>query len=176
MILFYLDAAPASFCFLKAGVVTWGKNLKDRRCWFIVGWLMFLQVLFWILALFFASFFFGQEVFCVFFFFRHCGCFCSLVDVRGGRATAARPVKGPRSPHFLVVWRDPSFASKWKLCLKLSEEIHFIGAVGYNYCITTQKKFKIWGVGVCYQLARAPPTPQGRKAFQAFLVLDVQSC
>lgn len=42
------------------------------------------------------------------------------------------------SPCFLVVWRDPSFASKWKPCLKLSEEIRFIGAVGCNYCMTTQ--------------------------------------
>lgn len=34
------------FFVLKAGVVTRGKNLKDRRCWFIVGWLMFLQFYF----------------------------------------------------------------------------------------------------------------------------------
>lgn len=49
-------------------------------------------------------------------------------------------VKGHCSPRSLLVWRDPSFASKWKLCLKLGEEINFIGAVGYNYCITTQIK------------------------------------
>lgn len=43
MILFFIDAALALifYFFLKGGLVTRGKNLKDRRCWFIVGWLCF---------------------------------------------------------------------------------------------------------------------------------------
>lgn len=46
LILFFLGAAPASFLFLKGGVATRGKNLKDRRCWFIVGWLCFFKFYF----------------------------------------------------------------------------------------------------------------------------------
>lgn len=130
---FVLILCVDDWYFFIRGLAMRGKNLKDR-CWLFVASLFFFPSS--ILNLSFLCSSFLQDVFCV--FLCHCGCFCSLVDVRGGRDTAARPVKGHRSPHFLVVWRDPSFASKWKSCLTFSEEIHFIGAVGYNYCITTQ--------------------------------------
>lgn len=77
-----------------------GKNLKDND----VCWAVFSSSI--------LNFSFAFKKSSVYFIFCHCGCFCLLVDVRGGRSTAARPVKGHRSPRFLVVWRDPSFASK----------------------------------------------------------------
>lgn len=139
-----------SFFLMKCGLEMQGKkNLKDRWCWFTVGWLQFVcffpQVQFMNLSFLFSIVLFCREKFSVyiFYFCHHCGrflfCFLFVGGRERGRAAAAWPVK--RSPHFLVVWRDPFFTSKWKWCLILSKEIHFIGAVGYNYCITTQNSF-----------------------------------
>lgn len=85
--------------------------------------------------------------------------------------------KGHRSPHFPVVWWDPLSASKWKLCLNLSEEVHFYWCC-WLFLLYKQHKCENLGASIRSRLTarwRCPPH-RAEKASEAFLVLDVQSC
>lgn len=153
------------------------KTWKDRPRWFIVGMFVFVHQVVFLLLSFFSACFPPHKVICVllfFCFFYHCGCFCSSPDARGRGAVDLWKVG---SPHFPVVWRNPSFASKWKLCLNLSEEVHFYWCC-WLLLLYKQHKCENLGASIRSRLTASwrCPAPQSRKASEAFLVLDVQSC
>lgn len=95
--------------------------------------------------------------------------FYVLADVRGAALQLLRPVDGHLAS--LRCRGDLVARERNKRCLILSEEVLFIGAVGY-YCRTPQK-LELWG----FSASHTPtPTQQDRGALRLFLVLDVQSC
>lgn len=148
LISFVPDAAPL---LQNRGLATQGKNLNDGLLVIIVG-LAFVD--FKVVA--FASF-----VFC---FFANDLCIFATAYVSVEEELGAE-VLDPPSPRSESV---PDVVAR---------RCRSNGAVGYDYCITTQT-FKKWEFAAQKWLiladARSPPT--GQKCFQAFLILDVQSC